>query len=451
LNKRLQIEYVDRHLKKNESSKVKMKIEEKQILEIKEKISKIETKRDLLNLLNYTKKLIYGSECKPFSLKQLNYFSNPAKCNNRYSTFSVKKKSGGERQINSPIKGLKMILRVLNTIFQCCSESHKAANGFVLNKSIVTNAHQHIGKQYVYNIDLKDFFHSFDRNRVKMALLKEPFSLNGDKEPLAFFIASLCTHPLLLGDGLTKIVLPQGSPTSPTLTNILCVTLDRRLNGLAKKLGADYSRYADDITFSSHHNIFGKEDFQKELKRIIEEDQSLRINVKKTRLQKTGFRKEVTGLTVNDKVNVQKRYVKQIRMWIYYWEKYGYLRAQQLFVNDYKKDKGHIVKGQPNLVNVLSGKLDFLKMVKGADDSTYFKLKRRFDRLVNSNGNIKLILDLWEKDGIEAAMEKYYLGYVKIKSKPLIFSAEEDFCLDDEFVSTILNPTINKDLTDEFE
>lgn len=390
-----------------------MKLEENQILEVKKMFSKIEDMRDLLNLLNHTKNLMYGIDCKPFSIKQLNYFANPEKCVNRYTTFTVIKKSGGERQINSPIKGLKALLKVLNVVLQCCSEPHKSANGFVQDKSIVTNAQLHIGKHYVYNIDLKDFFHSFDRNRVKMAFLKEPFLLNGDKEPLAFFIASLCTHPLLLEDGTTKTVLPQGSPTSPTLTNVLCVALDRRLNGLAKKFVADYSRYADDITFSSHHSIFGKEDFQKELKRIIEEDQSLRINAKKTRLQKTGFRKEVTGLTVNEKVNVQKRYVKQIRMWIYYWEKYGYLRAQQLFSVDYMKDKGHISKGQNNLVNVLSGKLDFLKMVKGGNDSTYTGIKKRFDKLVNTDGKIKKVLDLWEKNGIDAAMDKYYLGFVK--------------------------------------
>ncbi len=414
-----------------------MKIEEKQTLEIKKMFSGIEDKTDLLNLLNYTKVLIYGQDCKKITLRKLNYFANPTKCLDRYSTFSISKKSGGERQINSPDFGLRSILRVLNVVFQCCIEPHKAANGFVLKKSIVTNATLHIGKNYVYNIDLKEFFHSFDRNRVKMAFIQEPFFLKGNKEPIAFLIASLCTHPLLIEDGSTQTVLPQGSPTSPTLTNLLCVSLDRRLNGLAKKFGARYSRYADDITFSCHQNVFKKEDFQKELKRIIEEDQSLKINEKKTRLQKTGYRKEVTGLTVNEKVNVQKRYVKQIRMWIYYWEKYGYLRAQQLFMMDYKKDKGHVSNSQPNLVNVLSGKLDFLKMVKSDNDSTFLKLKVRFDKLVNSDDLIKNILDLWENVGIESAMEKYYLGYVKSKHELPKRATLSDFGLDEESIAKL--------------
>ena len=414
-----------------------MKLEGKQILEIKSMFSKIEDKTDLLNLLNYTKVLIYGEDSKKITLRQLNYYANPTKCVDRYSTFSIRKKSGGERQINSPLFGLKSILRIFNVALQCYIEPHKAANGFVLNKSIVTNATLHIGKNYVYNLDLKDFFHSFDRNRVKMAFIQEPFLLKGKKEPLAFLIASLCTHPLLLEDGSTQTVLPQGSPTSPTLTNLMCIALDRRLNGLAKKFGARYSRYADDITFSSDQNVFKKEDFQKELKRIIEEDQSLKINDKKTRLQKTGYRKEVTGLTVNEKVNVQKRYVKQIRMWIYYWEKYGYLRAQQLFVSDYKKDKRYNLNGQPNLVNVLSGKLDFLKMVKSDNDSTFSKLKLRFDRLVNTDDLIKNILDLWENVGIESAMEKYYLGYVKSKNELPRRAILSDFGLDEETIAKL--------------
>lgn len=391
-----------------------MKIEEKNILQIKNMFEAIESKNDFLNLLNYTRNLIYGENCKKITLKQINYFANPVICVDRYSKFSVKKKSGGERQINAPFIGLKSILHILNISLQCCYEPHKAANGFVLNKSIVTNANLHIGKNYVYNIDLKDFFHSFDRNRVKMAFFQEPFLLKGNKEPIAFLIASLCTHPLLLEDGSTQTVLPQGSPTSPTLTNLLCISLDRRLNGLAKKFGARYSRYADDITFSCDQNVFKKEDFQKELKRIIEEDQSLKINEKKTRLQKTGYRKEVTGLTVNEKVNVQKRYVKQIRMWIYYWEKYGYSRAQQLFVSDYKKDKGEILNSLPSLVKVLSGKLDFLKMVKGDEDTTYLHLKSRFETLniVNQRKSgmstpLEMVLNTLMSKGLSTAMDEF--------------------------------------------
>ena len=380
-----------------------MKIEKKHINHIREKFATMQTKEDLISLLNEAKNLLYGKECEPLQLKSLTYYANPNVSKKRYTRFTVKKKSGGERIINAPVIGLKSILKPLNFVLQCIYEPHNAATGFVLNKSIVDNAKLHVGKHYVYNIDLKDFFHSFDRNRVKMGFMFEPFNLNGDREPLAFLLASLCTHPFKIED-ITKTVLPQGSPTSPTITNILCKKLDRRLTGLAKRFNAKYSRYADDITFSSAHNIYKNVEFLTELNRIIEEDQKLAINPNKTRLQKTAFRQEVTGLIVNEKVNVRSKYIKQIRMWLYYWEKYGYEKAQLIFTKDYISEKGHVKKGKPNLLNVLDGKIEFLKMVKGRDNGTYLKLKDRFDKLSGYSTPMNNVLDIWETDGIEKAM-----------------------------------------------
>ena len=106
--------------------------------------------------------------------------------------------------------------------------------------------------------------------------------------------------------------------------------LDRRLTGLANRFGATYTRYADDITFSSPHNIYTDEAFNKELKRIIEKTKTGHQPKRKHVYKKAGYRQEATGLIVNDKVNVPRRYVKQIRMWLYYWENYGYEKAEQI-------------------------------------------------------------------------------------------------------------------------
>jgi len=380
-----------------------MKIGQQHINNIREQFAALQTKEDVVALLSNAKNMLYGMECKPVLLKSLTYYANPEFCKNRYTSFPIKKKSGGNRRIHAPVKGLKSILRSLNFVLQCVYEPHKAATGFVLNKSIVDNAKAHVGNRFVYNLDLKDFFHSFDRNRVKMGFIYEPFNLGGEQEPLAFLLASLCTHPFEI-DGEMKTMLPQGSPTSPTITNILCKKLDRKLTGLANRFGAKYTRYADDITFSSPHNFYTREDFQNELLRIIEEDQQLEINPKKTRLQKTANRQEVTGLVVNERVNVRRRYIKQVRMWIFFWEKYGYEKAQQVFERDYIPDKGHVKKGKPNLANVLDGKLEFLKMVKGEEDGTYLKLKERFDILNNQQSELGIILSAWEEKGIEKAM-----------------------------------------------
>lgn len=408
-----------------------MKIEQQHIDQIRQKFASMQNKEDLVSLLSEAKNILYGKECKPFELKSLTYYANPDLCKKRYAKFTVKKKTGGERTINAPVSGLKSILRSLNFILQCVFEPHNAATGFVLNKSIVDNAKVHVGNHHVYNLDLKDFFHSFDRNRVKMGFIYEPFNLNGEREPLAFLLSSLCTHPFEV-NGEIKNVLPQGSPTSPTITNILCKKLDRRLAGLANRFGAKYTRYADDITFSSPHNIYNDEDFKKELERIIAEDNllkvngkqieigpQLKINTNKTRLQKSAHRQEVTGLIVNNKVNVRQRYVKQIRMWLYYWEKYGYEKAQQIFTRDYIADKGHVKKGKPNLVNVLDGKLEFLKMVKGVEDSTFKTLKKRFDKLTHTKEKTqteRVDLDAVIDTILNKGLEKGILLYDKYKS-----------------------------------
>jgi retron-type reverse transcriptase len=162
-------------------------------------------------------------------------------------------------------------------------------------------------------------------------------------------------------------VLPQGAPTSPVITNIVCQRLDYLLTGVAKRFGLNYSRYADDITFSAMYDVFQAEsEFQKELHRIITE-QGFHIKESKTRLQKNGYRKEVTGLLVNEHVNVQQRYIKQLRMWLYYWERYGEEKAYGFFLQQYLADKGHIVKGKPNMANVIKGSLITLKWLRGRE------------------------------------------------------------------------------------
>jgi retron-type reverse transcriptase len=389
-----------------------MKATAEQAEAIKSSFLAMRTKKDLVKLLSFAKVVMYGKKVTPVVLKSLNYYANPSFCSYRYNRSTIKKKTGGDRIIHAPTSGLKSILRALNFVLQVMYHPHAAATGFVPDKSIVDNARKHIGHNYVYNLDLKDFFHSFDRNRVKVGFMYEPFNLRDEREPLAFLLASLCTHPLEL-DGATSTVLPQGAPTSPTITNILCKQLDRRLTGLANRFGITYTRYADDLTFSSPHNVYLQEDFQQELKRLIEDDQHLVINSKKTRLQRAAFRQETTGLIVNEKVNVRRRYVKQLRMQLHFWERYGYDRAEEIFRRDYIADKGHLVKVVPDMINVLEGKFEFLKMVKGVEDGTYNGLLSRFEKLSEKIDPLTKVLDTWEMDGIDQAM----IMYSKQKSK----------------------------------
>lgn len=391
-------------------------MEKKNQNNLAKKFAEMQNLDDLTILLNDAKREMYGEVFKPIGKKQITYYANPKLATKRYNSFEISKKSGGKRVIHAPVFGLKSILRALNHVLQAVYEPSKSATGFVLGKSIVDNAKAHVGKNYVYNIDLKDFFHSFERKWVKYGFMMPPFKLGKEKEELAFTLASLCTHPFDM-DGKTQIVLPQGSPTSPTITNILCAKLDKRLKGLADRFGATYTRYADDITFSSPHNIYIKDDFKNELKRIIEEDQGLKINPSKTRLQKKQYSQVVTGLKVNEKVNVTRRYIKELRKWLYLWERYGYDKGQKYFSSDYQADRGHVKSANAKLENVIGGKLEYLGMVKGHDNSTYKAFQNRYIKLVQKDDELDDILKLWEGEGINAAMHKYYGNHGELKTE----------------------------------
>lgn len=357
----------------------------------------IKSEEELLGMCNEINKYLHEEKAKPISLRTLKYYKNIKLSGaKRYKSFSIKKKSGKDRQLSAPAPGLKLIQQCLNAIFQAYYVANDAACGFVPNKNITDGAKLHTNQAYVYNIDLKDFFDTITFPRVKKVLSLPPFNLKDEREPLGYVITSLCCHPKKLlvkdvdGNKIEEIknCLPQGAPTSPILTNIVCRNLDRHLAGLAKRFRAQYSRYADDITFSCNYNIFkSNSDFLKELHRIIEEEQGLQINPNKTRMQTRNQRQEVTGLKVNKKVNINTHYVKQLRLWLHYWEVFGVERAQQYFVKQYIKDRGHVKSHNAHIENVIGGKLDYMRMVLGENNPAYKKLKTRYDNLIGNNND----------------------------------------------------------------
>lgn len=368
----------------------------------KEQIAKLahqmETKEDLLKLLNLIKQdemaeMGYADNYYPFTIRHINYYCNPNNSFHRYRQFKIKKKSGGHRQITAPKnKTFMLILMYLNEIFKSVYTSSKHATGFSEGKSIITNAEVHKGQNYILNIDIKDFFPSIEQPRVWKRLQLKPFNF---PLPIANIIAGLCSmkETRELEDGSRKIfyVLPQGAPTSPIITNMICDKLDRRLAGLAKRFGLNYTRYADDITFSSMHNVYQPDGiFWNELKRLIS-DQGFCINEQKTRLQKLGARQEVTGVIISKKLNVTQKYVRSIRNILYMWDRYGYDAAYCKFYPKYKEEKGHIKKGLPNLANVIEGKLMYLKMVKGENDSVYIRLLNKFKMLTEKVKDISCV------------------------------------------------------------
>src|SRR5574344_748536 len=374
--------------------------------EIVNRVNRMNTKTDLLSLLNDLKADDLGDSAYPFTMKQINYYCNPNKNNRRYTQFEIPKKSGGKRQITAPVKTLKSLLTYINVILQVMYEPLPCVMGFTSGKCITDNAKLHIGKYYVFNIDMKDFFPSIAQARVWAKLQLPPFNFkdSDDKEKkrriLADVIAGMCCMKIdeHINTNLfnelkdrrgnvgkdTLYVLPQGAPTSPILTNIICERLDWQLSKLAKHYGVTYSRYADDITFSSMHNVYQKGSaFINQLHEIVKK-QNFVINPAKTRLARVNQKQEVTGLTVNVKSNVNRKYIQDIRHILHTWSTKGYRVAYTEFYPHYKAERP-LKKGEPVLENVISGKLEYLKMVKGYDDSTYLKLNTMFKTLIKQH------------------------------------------------------------------
>ena len=343
--------------------------------EIQYRVKGIKSLDDFARLLNDIKTDEFGTTKYQISESQLRHFSYDKIVPNRYKTFQIRKKSGGIREINAPCYQLSILLYLINILLKAIYTPKSCVTGFAEGRSIVMNASMHTGHHYVFNIDLENFFPSIPQARVWARLQLDPFNFPVD---VASVVAGLCCHTNAEG---TQNVLPQGAATSPLLTNAICDKLDRRMLGVARKFGLHYSRYADDMTFSSMHNVYQEDsEFRNEIKRIIEE-QGFKMNDKKTRLLRDGQRQEVTGLTVNENVNLTKKYIRDLRCILHIWEKEGYGKAYAYFYPFYKKEKGYIKKGEPVMENVIGGKLNYMRMVKGEGNAAYKKLLNRFNKL----------------------------------------------------------------------
>lgn len=375
--------------------------------EIKERFSTIASVEQLAGLLQWIYDTKFPKAKKKVTIegRDLNYYAFKKK--DRYINFEIPKKNKNEkRPIAAPRYKLKTIQKCLNEIFNSVFEPHKASYGFISNKSVVDNARLHVGKNFVYNIDIEGFFPGTDFRRVKTVLMLRPFSLQQEKEALAFLIANLCCE---------NGALPQGAPTSPTLTNIVCQRLDRRLTQLAKRYRATYTRYADDITFSAHQNIFDKW-FKARLKVIIERHERYKINLAKERLQDWNKRQVVTGVVVNKRLNVDRTYIKDVRYWLRTWDKFKEEATQAAFEVRFPEKKGFVRNNGVTISfhHYLLGKILYLGMVRGHDDRMYQKFKSTFANQIETielegkGIDIYELMTIWEQKGLNEAMQHYF-------------------------------------------
>jgi RNA-directed DNA polymerase len=232
-----------------------------------------------------------------------------------YVRFEIPKKTGGTRRISAPMPRLKHAQRWLLDHVLDKVTLHDAAHGFRKQRSIVTNATPHVGAEQVVNVDLKDFFPTLEYKRIRGM-----FRGLGYSEAAATIFALITSEPevdeveldgqrFFVASGVRK--LPQGAPTSPAITNIVCRRLDARLAGAAAKVGFTYTRYADDLTFSGPKTS----DTGTMLARIrwIAEQEGFAEHPTKTRVLRRGRRQEVTGVVVNHQLGVERATLRKFR------------------------------------------------------------------------------------------------------------------------------------------
>jgi RNA-directed DNA polymerase len=295
-----------------------------------------------------------------------------------YAHYAIKKKRGGVRHIFAPEKRLKKIQKRLNYYLQAyylCIKPPEV-HGFVINPhylgtycNIVANAEIHKGKKYILNVDLKDFFPGISAKRIKKLFTSSFFNYN---EQLAIAFALLTTY---------EAKLPTGAPTSPVLSNFVCYNLDTELYFFCNFNELQFTRYADDLTFSS--NTFISKEMILNIIQIIKNN-GFEINEKKLRLQSSNRRQTVTGLTVNEKVNVNRKLLKKIRAMVHDMTTNGIDTAAQLHFENtvYCRDTlqcAHSENHRKRFIFRLEGYINFVGQVRGKEDGVYRKLKEPFD------------------------------------------------------------------------
>ena len=227
--------------------------------------------------------------------------------NSFYRSFTIPKRRGGDRQIDVPYASLMHVQRWINSKILVAISPSPWAHGFVKERSIVTNAMIHLKGEMLLKIDLKDFFPSIGLRRI-IAIFRN----FGYGSVLSFQLARLCT----LNGGL-----PQGAATSPALSNIIAKRLDRRIYGLARRWGIEYSRYADDLTFSGPHI---STNFLKYATAVIVAE-GFSVNQKKVVLVRARSKKIVTGVSISSGVpKLPRARRREIRKEVYFLEKVGF-------------------------------------------------------------------------------------------------------------------------------
>ena len=290
------------------------------------------------------------------TISQLRWLAYHAEVTKRvhYVSFTVPKKSGGKRTLHAPLHLIGRVQRwiLLNILDRLPTED--PCHGFRSGRSIVSNAAVHAGRAVVINMDLQSFFPSIGFRRVR-----SHFRRLGYSPAVASILALLCTasprrvqeisgQRFYIATGPRG--LPQGACTSPALSNQVARRLDRRLAGLARRLGASYTRYADDLSFSGDEPLLERIGYLMAKVRQVVQAEGFVVNEKKTRVQRRHSAQVVTGLVVNDRPGVLRREVRRLRAILH--------RARTEGLEKQNRD------GRPNFLAWLHGMIGYVSMAR---------------------------------------------------------------------------------------
>jgi RNA-directed DNA polymerase len=269
-----------------------------------------------------------------------------------YVRFTVPKKSGGTRTLHAPHRTLAAVQRwILDNILRRLPVE-PPVHGFQSGRGILSNAQAHVHRAVVVNLDLQDFFPSITFPRVRSV-----FHRLGYSPAVATIFALLCTEcPRQVVEYAGQMYhvavgprgLPQGACTSPALSNQVARRLDRRLHGLANKLGLSYTRYADDLTFSGDDSLQGRVGYLMARVRHIAEEEGYAVNERKSRVLRRNAAQMVTGLVVNERPSVRRRELRRLRAILHRARTEGLQRQNR--------------EGKPNFVAWLQGKIAYVRM-----------------------------------------------------------------------------------------
>lgn len=308
-----------------------------------------------------------------------------------YRQITIPKRNGGFRTIHAPDDRLKAIQHLLLLELSKLYAPRVPVHGFVNGKSVKTNATEHLRRPFLLNVDIEDFFGSISEKRVYGLLLA--LSIPAD-------VVNIISRLVCRGGSL-----PQGAPTSPLISNMISFRMDRELIRFAKSNRLKYTRYADDITFSSFSpplavflasppspGIVGQEVLSKELKSIFERN-GFALNKKKIRYAVRSSRRIVTGVKTNELLNVDRRFVRNIRSVMRKLSSDGIAAVQQVFEEKYKSKK--------DIQSVLKGRIIWIGHLKGEGDPIYRKLVHQFNSVFPQN---KITISPSESEKLERAV-----------------------------------------------